>query len=104
MVLKSLIKGIGIGTGVGIGQQLTNTVIQNMMNKKGGNSAAVQAAERDIKCNSCGALNTGDSKFCGACGNSLAARYDLQNGVTCSCGYTNAQGQKFCSECGKSLT
>ena len=104
MVLKSLIRGFGVGTGIGIGHELTKTVIKNMKNKKSGGSPAIQGAEKDIKCDACGEINTGDSKFCGACGNSLTVKYELQSGVTCSCGYTNAQGQKFCSECGKSLT
>jgi len=103
-MLKSLLKGLTIGTGMGIGQELTGAVLKNVRDQKSGRNTGNKTAERDIQCGNCGEINTGDSKFCGACGNSLAARYDLQSGIKCSCGFMNARGQKFCSECGKPLT
>jgi RNA polymerase subunit RPABC4/transcription elongation factor Spt4 len=58
---------------------------------------------RDIQCGRCNEINTGDSKFCGECGNQLIYSCTLSSGVQCRCGFINAQGQKFCSECGNSL-
>ncbi len=47
-------------------------------------------------CSNCGAENQSGQKFCGECGNALAA--------TCgSCGAANPPGQKFCGECGMPL-
>jgi membrane protease subunit (stomatin/prohibitin family) len=99
-MLKSLLKGISQGTGMGIGQELTATLLQTVLGK-GGNNNGEQSIE--IKCGGCGQINTADSKFCGECGTSFATRYNLQSGVKCNCGYMNAQGQKFCSECGTRL-
>jgi len=106
-MLKSLLKGVGMGAGMGIGQELTGTLIQHVRNRSQGQGNQFNinstGAERDIQCGGCGAINTGDSKFCGSCGNGLVARYNLQSGVKCVCGYMNCKGQKFCSECGKGL-
>jgi membrane protease subunit (stomatin/prohibitin family) len=106
-MLKDLLKGVSMGTGMGIGQELTGTIIQNVMNKRSGNNfgdsnTAIKPGDRDIRC-ICGKINTGDSKFCGECGNAVVTRCILTSGVKCVCGYINAQGQKFCSECGSRL-
>ncbi len=47
-------------------------------------------------CSNCGFENEAGRKFCGECGQSLAA-------VCPSCGRPNAPGMKFCGECGASL-
>jgi len=101
-MLKSLLKGVSMGTGMGIGQELTGTLIHHVKNRGQGNANAGKT-DRDIQCGGCGEINTGDSKFCGNCGNSLVVRYNIQSGVKCACGYVNCSGQKFCSECGKKL-
>ena len=48
-------------------------------------------------CSSCGAENPPGQKFCGECGNRLAA-------LCTSCGTENPPDQKFCGECGAPLT
>ena len=105
-MLRSLVKGVGMGAGMGIGQELTGTVIQHIRNRSQQSGAAATPAQNtntwDIQCN-CGALNTEDSRFCGQCGNALVKRCNLSSGVRCACGFTNASGQKFCSECGNRL-
>ncbi|MCL2577283.1 MAG: zinc ribbon domain-containing protein [Defluviitaleaceae bacterium] len=98
-MLKSLLKGVSMGTGMGIGQELTGTVIQHIRNR---GQQSNNAGGWDIKCR-CGELNTADSRFCGSCGSPVVARCNLQSGVRCSCGFTNVTGQKFCSECGNRL-
>ena len=101
-MLKSLLKGVSMGTGMGIGQELTGTLIQHVRNRGQQANAGNNTGGWDIKC-TCGALNTEDSRFCGQCGNQLVTRCRLSSGVKCNCGYMNAQGQKFCSECGSGL-
>jgi membrane protease subunit (stomatin/prohibitin family) len=103
-MLKSLLKGVSMGTGMGIGQELTGTLIQNFIGQKKSNNAGMVSSDLDIRCSSCGQVNTSDSKFCGECGNSFVTRCILQSGVKCNCGYMNARGQKFCSDCGTRLT
>ncbi|MGZ4210724.1 MAG: zinc-ribbon domain-containing protein, partial [Actinomycetota bacterium] len=49
-----------------------------------------------MRCPNCGTENETGRKFCGECGNPLAA-------VCGSCGSANAPGTKFCGECGASL-
>jgi membrane protease subunit (stomatin/prohibitin family) len=100
-------KGVGMGAGMGIGQELTGTLIQHVRNRGQGGAPGAPAQQQaqggwDIQC-SCGAVNTADSRFCGQCGGTLVQRCMLSGGTKCSCGYTNAQGQKFCSECGNKL-
>jgi membrane protease subunit (stomatin/prohibitin family) len=102
-MLKSLLKGLSTGTGMGIGQELTGTIIQAVKDKRSGTNASASSADRDIQCGKCNQINTGDSKFCGECGNTLITRCILQSGVKCGCGFINVQGQKFCSECGNRL-
>lgn len=107
-MLKSLLKGVSMGTGMGIGQELTGTLIQHVKNMGQGNTGPSQAAGTgsampDIQCGKCNEVNTGDSRFCGACGNMLVRKCNLSSGVKCKCGFVNAQGQKFCSECGGPL-
>jgi len=97
-MLRSLVKGVGMGAGMGIGQELTGAVIQHIRSR----GQQEDAGGWDIKC-SCGALNTDDSRFCGQCGQPLVKRCNLTSGVKCNCGYMNAQGQKFCSECGSGI-
>ena len=107
-MLKSLLKGVSMGTGMGIGQELTGTIIQHVRNRGQASanvnqSAAPIPAGRDIQCGKCNEVNTGDSRFCGACGNLLVRKCNLSTGARCNCGFINANGQKFCSECGTSL-
>jgi membrane protease subunit (stomatin/prohibitin family) len=111
-MLRSLLKGVGMGAGMSVGQQVTGAIIQNVTggrrnrnnnNAANNNNTAAARRPRDIRCGSCNEMNTSDSRFCGECGNCLVTRYNLSSGVTCACGYVNAQGQKFCSECGQSL-
>jgi membrane protease subunit (stomatin/prohibitin family) len=52
------------------------------------------------QCAACGALSPAGSKFCSACGHSLAAPAPL---ACAKCGHLNAPGTKFCPECGSSL-
>ena len=104
-MLRSLLKGVGMGTGMGIGQELAGTLIQHVRNKgQGTGNMGGNFADRDIQCGGCGEINTGDSKFCGNCGNSLVMRYNIPSGVKCACGYMNCSSQKFCSECGRGLS
>ena len=108
-MLRSLMKGVGMGAGMGIGQEITGAVIQHIRDRRADNSPAQgnftgnNQAQRDIQCGGCGEINTGDSRFCGACGGSLVARCNLSSGTRCNCGFINANGQKFCSECGTRL-
>jgi len=56
-------------------------------------------ADTQITCSKCGAQNNPTMKFCGSCGNKLAAT------VICPhCGKEVPDGMKFCGECGKSLS
>ena len=49
-----------------------------------------------MHCSNCGHENAAGQKFCGNCGNSLAA--------ACSnCGAENPPGNRFCGECGTGL-
>ncbi|MDR2183515.1 MAG: zinc ribbon domain-containing protein [Clostridiales bacterium] len=106
-MLKSLLKGVSMGTGMGIGQELTGTLIQHFTGRGQGQGQTAPAVNqpmvRDIQCGRCNEINTGDSRFCGACGNMLVQKCTLTSGTTCGCGFVNATGQKFCSECGSSL-
>jgi membrane protease subunit (stomatin/prohibitin family) len=104
-MLKSLLKGVSMGTGMGIGQELTGTLIQHVLNRgqQGQGQQNSTKGHWDIKCSGCGEISTGDSRFCGSCGKSLVERCRLSSGVKCSCGFMNANGQKFCSDCGSSL-
>ncbi|MCL2357658.1 MAG: zinc ribbon domain-containing protein [Defluviitaleaceae bacterium] len=114
-MLNSLIRGVSMGAGMGIGQQITGTLIQHVVgrttgqrgnngNNSGntGHSPPPAATGWDIQC-ACGESNTGDSRFCGQCGKPLVARCTLSSGTRCACGFMNATGQKFCSECGNRL-
>ena len=107
-MLKSLLRGVSMGAGMGIGQELAGAAIRKVRGKGQGNTntanTAAAATDRDIQCGKCNEINTGDSRFCGACGNTLVKKCVLDSGVKCACGFVNAQGQKFCSECGKPLT
>jgi hypothetical protein len=95
-MLRSLIKGVGLGAGLSVGQQIAGAFMQNI-------ALRTASASGDITC-ACGQINTADSRFCGECGGCLVSRCNLQEGIKCQCGFTNAQGQKFCSECGTKLT
>ena len=106
-MLRSLVKDVGLGAGMGIGQEIAGALIGHVKGRVAGQPAqqvpVARQAERDVQCGRCGEINTGDSRFCGACGNALVARCSLSSGVKCGCGFVNAQGQKFCSECGMQL-
>ena len=85
--------GIGLGMGLGAAGQFGNVfsgIGQNMN---------VTPADTQITCSKCGAQNKPTMKFCGSCGNKLAAT------VICPhCGKEVPDGMKFCGECGKSLS
>jgi class 3 adenylate cyclase/tetratricopeptide (TPR) repeat protein len=49
-----------------------------------------------IRCPRCGNENPPGQRFCGECGNALAA-------LCASCGASNPPGQRFCGECGTPL-
>ena len=95
-MLRSLIRGVGLGAGMSVGQQLAGAFMHNIAQRNANSTG-------DITC-TCGGINTADSRFCGECGNCLISRCNLQEGVKCQCGYINARGQKFCSECGTRLS
>ena len=97
-MLRSLIKGVGLGAGMSVGQQIAGAFMQNIAQRNANNANNYG----DISCK-CGEINTADSKFCGACGSCLISQCRLQEGVKCQCGYINAHGQRFCSECGARL-
>ena len=99
-MLRSLLKGVSMGAGMGIGQEVAESIVQMVRGRK---QAGGSFDRPDIQCGGCGEINTGDSKFCGSCGNSFVRKYDIQQGIGCACGYVNAGGQRFCSECGASL-
>ena len=108
-MLKSLLKGVGIGAGISVGQEIVGGLMRNRnssnrnVSTNNSNNANNSNLERDIQCRACGEVNTGDSRFCGECGGALQNRITIASGVKCDCGYMNAAGQKFCSECGKGL-
>ena len=109
-MLRSLVKGVGMGAGMGIGQEIAGTIIQHVRERRSGqgqmhagSNTGGNQVQMDIRCGGCGEVNTGDSRFCGNCGSSLVARCRLTSGVSCNCGFINASGQKFCSECGTRL-
>jgi membrane protease subunit (stomatin/prohibitin family) len=66
----------------------------------GQTAAAPAAAVVQLQCAACGAVNPAGSKFCSACGHSLAAPAPQ---ACAKCGHLNAPGTKFCPECGNSL-
>ena len=95
-MLRALIRGVGMGAGIGIGQEIVGAIIDRVQHGR----HDIYESTRDIRCSGCGEFNTEDSRFCGQCGNTLIERCHLSQGVTCSCGFVNAKGQKYCSECG----
>ena len=50
-----------------------------------------------MRCPRCGKENPAGQRFCGECGNALAA-------LCASCGASNPPGQRFCGQCGTPLT
>jgi len=94
-MLRSLMKGVGLGAGMSVGQQIVGSLMQNISQRNSN-------ASGDITC-TCGEVNTADSRFCGSCGACLISRWNLREGEKCQCGFVNAQRQKFCSECGTRL-
>src|SRR5260221_2794655 len=67
----------------------------------GGQVAAAPAvATVQVQCAAGGSGNPAGSKFCSACGHSLAAPAPQ---ACARCGHLNAPGTKFCPECGNSL-
>jgi class 3 adenylate cyclase/tetratricopeptide (TPR) repeat protein len=50
-----------------------------------------------MRCPRCGNENPAGQRFCGDCGNAVAA-------LCASCGASNPPGQRFCGECGTPLT
>lgn len=64
-----------------------------------GQNLKVMSADPQITCSKCGAQNNSTMRFCGSCGNKLAAT------VICPhCGEEVPAGMKFCGNCGKSLS
>lgn len=84
--------GIGLGMGLGAVGQFDNAfsgIGQNMN---------ITPIDTQITCSKCGTQNKSSMKFCGSCGNKLAAT------VICPhCGKEVPDEMKFCGECGKSL-
>ena len=58
----------------------------------------MSADEQGTECRECGAANPGGSRFCGACGASLASPEPCPR-----CGAENFAGQAFCNACGLKL-
>jgi Double zinc ribbon/zinc-ribbon domain len=54
-----------------------------------------------IKCQSCGADNTGDSRFCTGCGTSLTPPAPAGEMQCAACGAAVAADSKFCVACGQ---
>jgi hypothetical protein len=50
-----------------------------------------------MRCPRCGNENPAGQRFCGDCGNELAA------GICGSCGFANPPSQRFCGNCGSPL-
>lgn len=85
--------GIGLGIGLGAAGQFGN-IFSSI-----GQNVQVNSHDNEISCPKCGAKNDSTMKFCGSCGNKLAAT------VICPhCGKEVPDGMKFCRECGKSLS
>ncbi len=88
--------GIGLGMGFGVAGQVGGLfagLAQNVATHPQEN------AGNTVRCPNCGASNPASRRFCGECGNRLAA------GVICPhCGAENQPGMRFCGECGKPLT
>lgn len=60
------------------------------------NVSAHKLDSAQVKCPSCGAINSKSMKFCAECGSKLAN--------TCpNCGASVPHGQRFCSNCGASM-
>jgi len=110
----------GLGAGIGLtmpymmaqqmqqGQQQPQQVIvcqtcgaKNPINTKFcGNCGASLAPVAKIICQNCKTENPATMKFCGNCGKPLAA----QSEITCpKCGTKNPWGTKFCGNCGEKL-
>jgi membrane protease subunit (stomatin/prohibitin family) len=86
-----------LGIGLGLGQTVA-----------GAGQAAGAGSQVQVRCSSCGTLNTENAKFCSSCGQSLAppapAATPAGATVTCSkCGTSNPATAKFCGNCGQSL-
>ncbi|MBR6615654.1 MAG: zinc ribbon domain-containing protein [Lachnospiraceae bacterium] len=58
------------------------------------------AAPEGIICPSCGAVNSGNTKFCGECGTKLEIPQAPVPKICSGCGAEIAPGLKFCGECG----
>ena len=89
--------GIGLGMGFGVAGQFSNAFTGIGQNVNAA-PAPVSAQSTQIVCPKCGAQNSQSMKFCGNCGNKLAAT------VICPhCGKEVPAGMKFCGECGQPL-
>lgn len=63
-----------------------------------GNNNVGQPSAASVKCQSCGAVNESDSKFCGECGTLVQGESTIPS---CHmCGAPMEGGAKFCGECG----
>lgn len=87
--------GIGLGMGFGVAGQVGGLfagLAQNVAPHPQENAGGA------VRCPNCGASNPASRRFCGECGNRLAA------GVICPhCGAENQPGMRFCGECGQQL-
>ena len=54
-------------------------------------------------CNSCGANNNEENKFCTNCGEELTAVENISQNACPNCGEENDEANKFCVSCGKQL-
>lgn len=88
---------IGLGMGFGVAGQFSNAFTGIGQNVNAA-PASASAQSTQIVCPKCGAQNSQSMKFCGNCGNKLAAT------VICPhCGKEVPAGMKFCGECGQPL-
>ncbi len=93
---------VGMMTGMMIGGTVGNQM-SNMMNTQMNNmnQQQVQNQQDVIVCPKCNTQNALGTKFCSACGNSLAPQVSQAETIKCKCGATIPANSKFCPECGE---
>jgi len=104
MPIRWVAKGVGLGAGAALGNQLANSMMnnRNRNNQNNQNNQQFQQepqviqSQQGFQCE-CGAICEPSWKFCGGCARSLVP-------PTCSsCSSTNEAGDKFCRSCGTAL-
>lgn len=107
MPIRSIGKGLGMGAGLAVGQELVGSFL-GRNNRQGGNmlspnQAAVPVAG-GVACG-CGFINEAGKKFCNSCGTPIVAPPAANNisSITCSCGTVVSADKKFCNECGSKI-